>query len=97
MDDDLEVIAETLGFAGYPGLKGKKIEVITPDTPFWIVSLDGGGTPATRHYSLKEARVEAERLCKKFHKRAHICANVGSVAPVDGVVWSGPGVKEEKA
>ena len=39
---------------------------------FWMVFVEGANTPATKHYSMPEARQEAERLAAKFLEPVYI-------------------------
>lgn len=47
---------------------------------FWIV-WDTNGAPRIQHQSLEEARVEAERLCRKEGRKFYILKCVGCIQP----------------
>ncbi len=39
---------------------------------FWMVYLDGGGAPTATHNDIDQAKREAERLARKYGKRAFV-------------------------
>ena len=48
---------------------GFKAEPTEPEPLFWMCFAEGGYTPAMRHFDMKEAKSEAERLAHKLCKR----------------------------
>jgi hypothetical protein len=61
---------------------------------FWMVFVEGGGSPTHRHATRQQAEAEAERLAEKTGRRAFVLAAV-SCCEVTRVRWSPVGEAEQ--
>ena len=64
------------------GIPADVVERRTPQAPFYMVYLEGGGSPTKQHTTEASAAVEAERLAKSNKKNAYVLRPVGKAEVV---------------
>lgn len=64
------------------GIPADVVERRTPQAPFYMVYLEGGGAPTKQHTTEASAAVEAERLANSNRKNAYVLRPVGKAEVV---------------